>query len=829
MAVHVPMRWLQEYVEVTLPPEELAELLTIAGLEVEKVEHIGTHWDEKTFVVGEVLEVSPHPNADRLSVVTVASGTESIRLVSGAPNLRALEGKTIETPIKVPLAFPGAQFLDAYSEERKMIRLEPSTIRGVHSAAMLCSEKELGMSDNHDGVLILEPTAPTGIPLRQYLGDTILHFDIKGKFSHLLSILGIAREVASLTKVPMKWDIVDQLSTQLPSGVAESNFCRLQIVDSDLCSRYSALLIRGVTVQPSPFWMQQSLLRAGMRPINNIVDITNYVMLEMGQPLHAFDYKLLQKRADEKMPTITVRRAKEKETMRTLDDVERTFDSEMLLITDAQGPIAIAGVMGGRETEVHEGTTEILLEAANFEFLNNRRTSQDLKLQSEASERFGKQIDPELTLIAAVRAAQLMVKYGGGVLETQAADLYVHHKEKIIIELSLKYVHRILGISISLEEITDILQSLRFEVLPKGDLLQVSVPSQRMDIHIPADLVEEIARVYGYNHIPPTLLKDEIPIQQGNPRWDMLEHFRDLLVRIGLDEIITYSISNLTDASKALHDTELSENDFIPLQNPLSQEKGFLRRSLLPGAFLTAQHNLRTTKQIAIFELGSVFEPQPNQLLPQEPKKLSILLSGPRNSSSWLSENSQDHFDFFDLKGRIETFLQAIHLAEVKWQKAMHPSFHPGRCAELSLKGKSLGFVGEAHPQVVQSFELPNQIFCIAELNAELLMETQIKNFSMHPISSYTPIYEDLAFVVDQKIPASRIQSFILGIGKPLLQEIHLFDVYSGENIGEHKKSLTFSMTYQSFERTLSDDDVAPIREKIIQCLKDEMNVTLRQ
>ncbi len=827
MGLRVPVSWLNDYVP-TSDVEELAERLTLAGLEIEMVEHIGQQWEEDCLFVAEILEVSPHPNADRLSLAKVNYGQqESMLVVSGAPNLREWEGKPISSPIKVAFAITGATLVDAYSEEERTIQLKPSKIRGVHSEGMLCSEKELGLSDAHEGILILPDDAPVGESLRSYLGDAVLHFDIKGGFSHLLAVLGIAREVAALTNSSFNKEVIGNIESTAHEITAEPSFVKLEIENPDLCARYSALLIEGVTLGPAPFWMQQRLLRAGMRPINNIVDITNYVMLEMGQPLHAFDYDLLKEHDGGNPPTIMVRCAKEGETMTTLDGEERTFDPEMLLIADSQKAIAIAGIMGGTETEICDNTINILLESANFEFLNNRRTAQLLKLNTEASERFGKRIDPELTLSAAFRAAELMVKYAGGTLKPAYGDLYPKKKETLSIELDPHYVHRLLGIDLAQSEIIEILERLEFEVTA-GEKLQITVPSHRMDVTIAADLVEEIARVYGYNRMTGTLMDDELPEYHSNLQLLCSERVRDILTGIGIDEIITYSIIDTQKEGLLTEDNQVNATQYVALKNPLTAERTHLRQSLLPGALATVQRNLKNHEQVAVFEVGNTYHPQKNALLPDERPELSILLTGRRFPSSWMNKDDDQKIDFYDLKGAVEALLEGLHIKSFEWKKASRPAYHPGRCAEVLINGKSLGVVGEIHPKINQKFDLPQQAVCAAELDLKQLADYWEQEYSITELSIYTPIYEDLAFVVEESVPASMVESLILQNGHPLLTQIQLFDIFRGDRVGKGKKSLAYALTYQAHDRTLTNQDVEPVREKIIAQLKAKLNAELR-
>ena len=824
MALQTPLSWLQDFVELSMTPDALAERLTTAGLEVEVIEKIGENWGEFC-VVGQIRKISKHPNADTLNLVDVEFGADKpITLVTGAPNIKEMAENFPEPPPKVALALSGALLIDAYHEDRPLKKLKSAKIRGISSEGMLCSELELGLSEEHEGILILPEDAPVGKLLNEYLGDTTLHFDIKGGFSHLLSMLGVAREISALTGKKLDKSVFPEISKLEVS--AHPPFVELEIRDADICPRYSALLIQNVKIGPSPFWIQQRLLRIGMRPINNIVDITNYVMLELGQPLHAFDHDKLIERANGKTPKIIVRRAKKGETLLTLDNVDRELDDEMLMITDHSGLIAIAGVMGGGDSEVTEYTTNILLESANFEFLNNRRTSQVLKLRTEASERFGKQVDPEGTLPAALRAAELMVEHASGTLEKIAGDLYPKPKENISLELDPDYVEHILGIKIPIEQITEILTSLEFKVTGKN-ILKIIVPSHRMDISIPADLVEEIVRVYGYENLPSTLLNDVLPPQNVNQKLAGTERVRDILVASGMDEIITYSMMNPMDEARLRIENDIDLNKFVPLKNPLSQERSHLRRSLLPGAIMTARNNLRFLAKVVTFEVGSVFHPHQKNKLPDEPQRLSLLMSGHRDTQSWLKQ-AEGNYDFFDLKGVLEQFLNALHLEGVEWKKSRELPCHPGRCAQILVNGKVLGFAGELHPKVRNSFELPEQAVCVAELDLDLIIKLAVEDHQMEFISNFTPIFEDLAFVLDSSLPVESVTPIILQTGKPLLRKATLFDVYEGEQVDEGKRSLAYSLTFQATDRTLTDDEVGKVRNKIIRRLQHEFQATLR-
>ncbi|HJM05333.1 MAG: phenylalanine--tRNA ligase subunit beta [SAR324 cluster bacterium] len=836
MALRIPLSWLQDFVDLDQSPNKLAEVLTISGMEVESIEHLGGNWGDYCRV-GEVQKVVAHPNADSLSIATVDYGTDqSLEVVTGAPNIRELENSPRGTPPKVALALSGATLVDPYHDHHPLIRLKPSKIRGILSEGMICSELELGLGEAHEGVLFLPEDAPVGRLLKDYLGDSILEFDIKGGFAHLLSIFGLARETAAITRMRLKSEKLPDLSRlifQQPNQKlksSEADFVKLKIEDPSLCPRYSALLVRGIKIGPSPFWLQQRLQRAGMRPINNIVDITNYVMLELGQPLHAFDYQALCQRAAGDIPEIIIRAARNGEILTTLDGEERKLDDQMLMITDRSGLIAIAGVMGGEETEVDKETCDVLLESANFDFLNNRRTSQLLKLKTEASERFGKRLNADGTMTAALRAAELCESIAGGTLEVQAADLYPGLVEDQTVDLDLLYLERVLGIQVEKVEVIRILEALGFsvETMTGEEKLHVTVPPHRLDIDIPADLVEEIARVHGYNRMPSTLIRDALPPQRENIQLQGVEWIRDILTGSGLDEIITYTMTSPLDESYLFLREGFEEKDYVPVRNPLSNERSHLRRKLLPGALHSARQNLRFEDQVHVFETGGVFIPEQNEVLPKEPMELCLLMIGKREKQSWHDAVDGD-MDFFDMKGVIENLFATLHLLDVEWKKSRQLPYHPGRCSEIISNGVQIGIMGELHPDVRRLFELPDRPVVCAELQLHELMNAVSPHFLMEEISSYAPIYEDLAFVVDGSIEVETLVPFILKNGKPLLKNVQLFDVFQGEGLGDGKKSLGFSMTYQAKDRTLSDKEVEKIRNRIIKKVNQNFQATLRE
>jgi len=834
-------------VDISIPITQLAERLTLAGLEVETIEYIGLpgaelEWDPDKVVVGEIRAVHYHPNADRLVLAEVDyGGPEPEVVVAGPPSLLPLRGQD-GLHLKVAFAKEGAYLWDPYAEKPRIKKLKRIKIRGVVSRAMVCSEKELGLSDEHEDIIYLPDDAPVGMPLAEYLGDAVLEFDIKGPFAHLQSVFGIARELSALLKAPLRRDVLDVLERHPAELTPSPDFLHLEIADPDLCARYSAAFIRGVEVKPAPFWMQMRLRRAGMRPINNIVDITNYVMLELGQPLHAFDYHLLRPRPGDDRPAIIVRRARLGEQMVTLDGELRVFDEEMLLITDGQGPVAVAGVMGGLESEVTEATTDVLLESANFHFLNIRRTSRLLGMRTDASLRFGRRVDPELTVKAAARAAHLMAELGGGTVVPVIGDLYPGRQPQRVIEFDPAYATRILGVEIPTDEMVRILTALEFQV-SKSQVagsqtetlrpatpatFKVTVPSHRLDVTRPIDLVEEVGRIWGYDRFPTTLLRDELPPQRANPRLEGAERVRDLLIGCGLDEVITYSLVNIEDEGKLRPQGPPPDPaSYLRVRNPLSTERAYLRQTLLPSLLHTVCENLRFLDRVAIFEIGAVYLPVEGRTLPDEPRRLGIVMTGPREERSWLTGQYRAPLGFYDLKGVVETLLRGLGL-EGRFEKGEYPAFHPGRCAQVSIGDDVVGVMGELHPLVREAFDLPAQPVCALEFDLDKLLADWGAPRTMVPISVHPPVYEDIALVVDEGVTAEQMERAIRAAGGRLLRDVRLFDVYRGAPVPPGKKSMAYALTFQSDTKTLQDAEVAQVRQRIIRRLEKELGAVLR-
>ncbi len=843
--MRIPLSWLNDYVDVKdVPVAELRKRLDLAGLEVEKVDVIGhpgaeLPWAPDKVLTAEVLSVRPHPDADRLVLAEVNyGGSEPEIVVTGAPSLYRRRGER-DLHLKVAFAWKGAVLFDGHSEGWTKRKLKETKIRGVRSRAMVCSEKELGLAEEQTDIIYLPDDTPVGVPLVEVLGDYIFDFDIKGPFGHLQSVYGVAREVAALLDRPCSREPLEAVTRLGLHTTEQPDFIDLEIRAPDLCPRYTAAMIRRVNIGPSPLWMQMRLRRAGMRPINNIVDITNYVMLELGEPLHAFDYARLHGTQPER-PAIIVRRAAAGETMTTLDETPRTFDGETLLITDGAGPVAVAGVMGGLHSEVAPETEDILLEAANFKFTNVRRTAQTLKLFTESAGRFGKRVDPELTLIAAARAAELMQSLAGGEVLPTVGDLYPGRPQPVTISYQPALADRLLGVTVSPQEQARILRALEFQVEAQGADWTVRVPSYRLDVRRAVDLVEEVARIWGYDRFPHTLISEPLPPLRENKSLLGEEQVRDLLVALGLDEVITYSLVDPQDEGRLTPPAAAPltlPGQPVLLQNPLAPERAQMRRTLLPGLLRTAWANLRYLERVAIFELGRIYYAAGQPSVPEartgvaEPRYLGALLTGPRQARWWQPQD-RSALDYFDLKGIVESLLQSLGLlAETQWQRGDHPSFHSGRCAEVRLHGKRLGFIGELHPLVREAFALPEQPIVLLEWDLDLLLaaagavepERRLKF-----ISNFPPVREDLALVVDEDVPALDVQRAILKAGYPLVVGALLFDVYRGPQVPPGKKSLAFALSYQAPDKMLSSKNINSLRRRILKQVQKRFGATLR-
>ncbi len=798
----VSLKWLKEYIDITLPTSNLANRLTMAGTEVKGLQVIGGNWEN--IVVGQIMAINPHPNADRLSLVTIDLGTEQQTVITGAPNLRLGD--------KIAFAYVGAQLIDGHSGQP--VRLKPAKIRGVVSNGMVCSEKELGISDSHEGIMVLPAEAPVGTPLADYLGDVILDLDVTPNRPDCLCVIGIAREVAALTGQGLH---LPEVSYEETASLIDQQIS-IEITATDLCPRYSASLITGIKVADSPRWLQQKLLAYGMRPINNIVDITNYVMLEHGQPLHAFDYHQIRG------GKIIVRRANEGEAIVTLDGVERVLSKDMLVIADEEGAVAIAGVMGGANSEVTEETTSILLESANFNPASIHQTGSTLRLPSEACMRFERGIRPELTLPALRRATQLFIELAGGEAANGVADVYPGKINREPILLSTSKVKQVLGIEFSLDQIVGALTSLGFDCKPADSASEVWVtaPYWRSDIHQAVDLVEEVARIIGYDRIPATMLSQSLPKQNPEPIITLKQKVRHSLIGYGFQEVITYSLTGLEMLSKLLPEPHPLEVMPLRVANPMTADQEYLRPNLRANLLAALSANRRHEDgSIRLFELGRVYLPQLNNL-PDEPEVVCGVLSGPRLGKSWLG--GDELVDLFDAKGVVEGLLNQLGV-EASFDEGGDESLQLGKQAAIVIGGNKLGVVGELHPKVSEAFEISGDVY-LFEVDLTGLLPFTIGHKMFQPIPRFPAIVRDIALVVDAEVAHQQVQDITKDF--PLVTQVTIFDVYTGEQVPPGKKSLAYRLTYQSPTHTLTDEEVNRVQQQILDKLSSKVGATLR-
>lgn len=802
----VSLKWLSDYVDLALPAHELAHRLTMSGTEVGGIEERGNGWPG--IVVARIESTKPHPTADALTVVGLELSGERTTVVSGATNLKVGD--------KVPFAPVGACLIDAYTGRPTVV--EAAQIQGVSSPGVLCSEKELGLSDAHEGVLILPDEAQVGSPLHAVLGDTILDLEVTPNRPDCLGMLGVAREVAAITEEPLK---LPNLSYQ-EEGSDVGDEVKVDILAPDLCPRYSASVVRGVTVGPSPSWLQRRLMAAGVRPINNVVDVTNYVMLECGQPLHAFDYETIRG------SRIVVRRAAPGESLQTLDGVSRTLSPDMLVIADAERPVALAGIMGGAETEVTLSTKSILLESANFSPGSIRQSCRALRLRTEASLRFDKGLPPAATIVALRRATKLLVEIGGGKASCGLQDVFPAPRESVEFRLTPAELRRVLGIDLTVQQIRGVLADrLGFDCREDGNALLVRPPAHRGDIQISADLVEEVARLIGYDRIPTATLAGHLPDHPLQPMRVLVDRISDLLVGCGLQEAITYSLVGSRLLSKMVVGGDAGTSNGLRVANPLTPDQETLRTSLLPSILECVSANLRQDETgPRLFEIGRAYLPRHDDL-PQERQMLVIGMAGPRWLRQWSRAVVQS--DFYDLKGVVEELLDRLKIPETRFlQIADQPSFHPGRTTAVYSKDVRLGVMGELHPAVARNFEVRVPVY-LAEFDLEQLLGMVGEDvLRIEPLPRFPAIRRDLALIVPEHVSVAELFAIIRRDGGALLEQVELFDLFRGKELPHGHKSCGIGLVFRSPDHTLTDAEVAQVESSIIHELQRTTGARLR-
>ena len=824
----VPLSWLADYVDITLAVEELAHRLSMAGAEVEAIERSGADWGDRVRV-GLVTALEPHPNADRLRLATIDfGGDEPQVVVCGAPNVAAGQ--------KIAFALEGAELIDAHSGETR--RLKKSKIRGVVSSGMVCSQRELGLSDEHEGILVLDHDLAIGTLVADVLGETVLDITPTPNRPDHFSVLGIAREVAALTGQTVREP--DTGYAQDGPPVAQST--SVEIADPDLCGRYVAGIIRGIQIRPSPDWLQQRLLAAGQRPINNVVDVTNFVMLEMGQPLHAFDHDRLAE------GRIIVRRPTPGEKIRLLDGTDHALGHDHLLIADAAHGVALAGVMGSEDSEVAPGTTNVLLEAANFQGGNTRRTAAALKQRTEASLRFEKGLNPELAGQASARAMRLLLETGGGAAGAGIVDTYPGRQPPQRVHLTSDRLRQIAGVDLPTETVRCILTGLglRTQWKPPATYI-VDVPPWRTDLTYPEDIVEEIARIYGYDNLPSIGLSGALPDPETDQRLHVREAIRDALVAMGTSEVINYSATSAATLD-AVPGGPIPGDDALPLLNPMSSQQDRMRTSLRPGILATYAANARSRSRLAgplqIFEVGKVFLPRDGDL-PEERIHLVLALGGAAATSPHQAPSSQTGpsskisgapgVDLFDIKALLNAVAAELRRPfDYAAPDPPDPALLPGISASVGVvqgEGKRrrvtpVGVVGQVDPALAERLGIPHDVF-LAELDIDTLAALHPEPVRIGTLSRYPAVIEDLAIVVDQDVAAARVAAILTRHG--LVERADLFDIYTGPQIPGGQKSLAYAVTYRAQDRTLTDAEVAKLRGGIVKQLQRELSASIRE
>jgi len=793
----VSLSWLKEYVALDWDADRLAEALTMAGLEVDSV------YDRFAYLqqvqVAQVQAVRAHPNADKLKLCDVSTGSQVVTVVCGAPNVKA--------GMLAALALPGAVMPDGHT-------LTASKIRGVLSQGMLCSEAELELGSDRRGIWALPEDLPVGMPLAQAVGlsDIVLDIDLTPNRPDCLSMIGVAREAAALQGNALRYPDVHVDD----SGAAISEFTSVAIEDPDLCPRYTARLIENVTVGPSPAWLQDRIRSVGMRPINNVVDITNFVMMELGQPLHAFDFDRLADRR------IVVRRAHEGETFISLDNKEHMLDHEMLMICDGEKPVGIGGVMGGLNSEVETATRRVLLESACFNPVSIRRTAKRLNLNSEASHRFERGVDPKGTVAALNRAAQLIAELGKGVMVDGHIDVHPGARDIAPIRLNVNRTNHLLGTTLEPQEMAELLESIQIkaEFVSGGEAIDAVPPSFRVDILNPEDLLEEIARLWGYNRIAtrmPHVVSSSTQLSKG---LDAKRSVRSLLNGCGFTEMINYSFIS----ERACDHLRLPDDDprraTVKILNPLSEEQNVMRTSLIPGLLeATARNIAQQTKDVKVFEIGKTFIGQGRDSQPVECDFLAALWTGERHVNSW--NRPPAACDFYDIKGALEGLLSGLKLGDVRFVRSEEKQtayLHPGAAADVLIAGKKVGCVGEIHHEVIANYNLKQPVF-LFEIDLEVLATMISDQIKAEPLPRYPAISRDITLIVDDDLDAQNILSGIHESKQELLENVRVFDVFKGRPIPPGKKSLSLRVVYRSSDGTLEDDMVNAIHRQLTQQL----------
>ena len=792
----VPLKWLRDYVDIDIDTQEFADMMTMTGSKVEKVDFFGK--ETNGVEVCKILEIEQHPDADRLKVTKVEVANGEIRqIVTNATNIKVGD--------YVPVARIGAVLPGDF-------KIKKGKLRGVLSEGMFCGAEELTIPsafvEDHkkDGIYILDhqDSFELGMDVRDVLGinDALIEFEITSNRPDCRSIIGIAREAAVTLGKELKYpEIKVQACDEEMSFEID--------IQTDLCKRYCGRVVKDVKVGPSPYWMQRKLIEAGMRPISNIVDITNYVMLELGQPLHAFDLD------DIKYNKMTVKMAEEGEKFTTLDGVERTLTSDMLVIGNQDKTLDLAGIMGGENSEIKDTTTSIFIEGASFAKENIRATSKKLGLRTEASSRFEKGIDINLAEEAVNRACQLIEELGCGTVLNGMLDYYPQKEEVQKVTVNPVRINKLLGVNVPMDQFINILESLEFKCnLVSSEVLELEVPTFRLDITEDADILEEIARIYGYDNIPSASLEGNATAGVKTEKQKFIDNVKSNSIACGLNEILTYSFVSPRGVDKINLPADDEKRNFVKIMNPLGEETSVMRTTLIPNMLDVISTNIsHKVEEVSAFECGNTFIPQEG--LPIETKKYCVGMYG-------------KEVDFFVLKGVIESVLNNVGLKGYEIEpETTNLTFHPGRCAKIVYNNIYIGTFGELHPDVIENYNLGQRVY-VAEINIDTVFENLNLTKSYNPLPKYPSTSRDIALIVKDEVFVKQIEDIIKANGEDLVESYKLFDVYKGAQIEEGHKSIAYSITYRSKDKTLTDEDVAKVHEKILSELTEKLNANLR-
>ena len=810
--MQVSTKWLKDYINIDdVSPEELAEKLTMAGIPVENVVRADEGLEK--VVTGKIEKLEAHPDSDHLQVCQMNIGTgELLQIVTGAPNVK--QGQI------VPVALVGSHLPNGQ-------KISKGKLRGVASNGMLCSADELKLDienlpqEQKVGIYILPEDTPIGVPAKEVLGldDVVLEFELTANRGDCFSVFGIVREAAVLTDKKANFP---EIKVNEDDSANAKDLVKIKIDAPDLCSRFSSRVLKNVKLGPSPDWMQQRLQGAGIRAINNVVDVTNFVMVELGQPMHAYDY-------DEVVGhVLNARRAVKGEQLHTLDDSNRLAKGGELVIADAEKAAGLAGVMGGFETEITEKTKTVILEAASFNGASIRRTSRSVGLHSEASGRFERGVDETQTIRALDRAAQLLQDMGACTVCKGVVDVYPNPKSEVTVEFMPEQINSRLGTDIQSESMIDILEKLGFIVDKESGKYAVKVPSWRNDVTMWEDLSEEVARIYGYDNIPSTLPIGETSQGHQSDIQNFVDKIKSVLVSLGMNEELSFSFTNPTMFDKINLPQDNKLRKAVPIMNPLTDDYPLLRTTMISSIMENVARNYsRKNEDVRLFEIAPVFYPKalPITEQPIETLKLAGVIMGRREPKGW-NQNSNE-VDFYDMKGIVEELFSKIEIDKYTVEVGEHFAMHPGKTAVFKKGKEILATVGELHPAVANAFDIPKKI-CIFEADIATLMKYTAKNFKYEQLPKYPAITRDLAILVDKTVAAGEIEKIITKNGGKYFNNVTLFDVYTGDRISTDKKSLAFNIKFQSTDRTLTDEEADESFKKILTAIENQFKAELR-